>query len=64
MKFKEKIILTTQMFNAFCHFKAQSKSVLDVTNLQLAPTMTNIFYIHTLQLFEMSQWMTNMKKLK
>jgi hypothetical protein len=48
LKQRSKIILTTQMSKAFCHFEAQSKHILDVTSLQLAPNMTIILSIHTL----------------
>jgi hypothetical protein len=50
-----KIILTTQMSKAFGHSKAQSKHILDVIGLQLALNITIVLFVHTLQLFEMSQ---------
>jgi hypothetical protein len=48
LKQKTIIILTTQMSNAFRHFEAQSKQIIDVTGLQLTPNMTIILSIHTL----------------
>jgi hypothetical protein len=32
--------------------------------LQLALNITIVLFVHTLQLFEMSQWMMHKKKLK
>jgi len=56
--------MTTQMSKAFCRFEAQFNQILDVTSLQLAPSMTIILSIHTLQLSKMSQWMMNRGKFK
>jgi hypothetical protein len=40
--------LTTHMSKAFHCFEAQSKCILDVSGLQLAPSMTIVLSIHTL----------------
>jgi hypothetical protein len=58
------IIMTTQMSNAFCHLKTQSKQIFDVPSLQFALNTTIKLFVHTLQLSKMSQWVTNMRKLK
>jgi hypothetical protein len=42
---RTKIILTTQMSKAFCHFKTQFKQIIDVTSLQLGPSMTILFIL-------------------
>jgi hypothetical protein len=55
LKQRAKIILTTQMSKVFYRFRAQFTQVFNVTGLQLAPSMTIIFLIHTLELSGMSQ---------
>jgi hypothetical protein len=52
------------MTKAFHCFEAQSKQSFDVISLQPAPNITIIFIAYTLQLFKMSQWMMNKRKLK
>jgi hypothetical protein len=52
------------MTKVFCHFKAQTKLIFYVICLQLAPNVTIIFPVHSLQLFGMFQWMVNKKKFK
>jgi hypothetical protein len=48
LKQKTIIILTTHMSKAFHRSEAQSKCILDVSILQLAPSMTIVLSIHAL----------------
>jgi hypothetical protein len=42
------------MSKEFCCYKAQSKQILDVIGVQLAPNMTVVLFVHALQLSKMS----------